>query len=495
MAFVLVVLALSVPIAQATHWGVVVPPDAPQARMFPSAVRWEQQVWVFAGAEQNKSNPTPTNDLHCFDTRSPENWHRVTAEDPPPPLQGQSAIVDDLSIMWVWGGYVNSSGSIENLQDVYHIILEDTKCENGNFGKWFQATPENSVPARTQHSAVYLGGTHGGKDGQMVVFGGRTGGVLPSEADTFFADVLYLDLNTFVWTKVDCSNQPPARFGHRAVMGADGRMWVYGGFRLEGKTQMVSLPDLYCLDTVKRTWTLLQLASSPAPLGFHFATMDAAGRMWIGGGIGHISTGANAKVFFLETTAQQLWWEEVEDFKGSPIGLPLDRVAAAAVIEPNGKMWVVGGFRFNHDSDSLCWLDTALEKPTTATTSGGFWATTTKAIIVTTVATTSTSPGPSPSSGDGKLAWIILLLLALASIVGGLLVLRRRRQALLLEERHDPPQDIFQVRTEVTDGLPVEKWNTPVEHSVNEVNEITEVQVKIEDPEPAKDPKEDEVEE
>lgn len=55
-------------------------------------------------------------------------------------------------------------------------------------------------------------------------------------------------------------------------------------------------------------------------------------------------------------------------------------------------------------------------------------------------------------------------------------------------------QDIFQVRTEVTDGLPVEKWNTPVEHSVNEVNEITEVQVKIEDPEPAKDPKEDEVE-
>ncbi|CAK9095025.1 Leucine-zipper-like transcriptional regulator 1 (LZTR-1) [Durusdinium trenchii] len=305
-------------------------------------------------------------------------------------MAGHSAIVDKSGRMWIFGGSTGSG----LLYDIYHINLADAKCEPGNSGKWTKVSTKNPPAARSSHSAVY----HGGR---MWVFGGWLGGDAPySNEHTLSADVHYLDLEASTWSVVEPHGwKPMARYAHQALMGADGRMWIYGGYNINGTAKegvaMVALDRLYCFDTDKRIWSALTAAgSAPNYLGYPFVAMDAAGRMWMGGGF-ISSTEVNANLFYLDTLSTDLQWKEVEDFKSDVDGPPLNRIGAEAVMEANGNMWIVGGMTELRQQLPLCRLATAVQAPTTATTT--------------------TTPRPDP----GTYIWIILLVVLLCIIILG----------------------------------------------------------------------------
>eukprot|EP00741_Cyanophora_paradoxa_P004747 tig00000828_g4605.t1 len=104
--------------------------------------------------------------------------------------------------------------------------------------EWKQLeTRGEAPPARWRHTANVI------EDKTLVVFGGLSGGKR-------FADVYTLDLETSVWTRIECKGAvPPPRAHHSATL--VGRMlYVFGGYGGQG----VFHGELYVLEIDTWTW-------------------------------------------------------------------------------------------------------------------------------------------------------------------------------------------------------------------------------------------------
>ncbi|CAL1127821.1 unnamed protein product [Cladocopium goreaui] len=303
----------------------------------------------------------------CFDIEK-EQWKQVAPKNSPKGRYGHSAIVTPSGQMWIYGGgIINLETGVDELATelVYIGLKEGATSES-----WSQVQPEKKPKNRLFHTAVYY-------EGFMWIFGGATKANAPD--NTFLNDVHAFDIEAHTWSEISCEGQKPApRQGHSAVIGADGRMWVYGGNALRSGPDGLDafLKELHVLDLNKKSWSKVETAGFlPGFLFHHASVMDAAGRLWLVGGVAAHQQGYSGNAYFLDTTLADDSWHGVPEFNdtANPDAPPLDKMASRAIIESSGKIWVFGGIRWRgHASKkdwSIYWLDSNAPKPTSSTTS------------------------------------------------------------------------------------------------------------------------------
>ncbi|CAL1127842.1 unnamed protein product [Cladocopium goreaui] len=444
MAFLALCIASNFLLSQADNWGGVESTAAQATRFsFSSAVLHLKHAWLFGGVMQDENHQSYHPQLRCFDIEK-EQWKEVAPKNSPKGRYGHSAIVTPSGKMWIYGGGIMD---VETQQDklatelVYIGLKEGATSES-----WSQVQPEKKPKDRVFHTAVYY-------EGFMWIFGGAMKGLASGPDNTFVNDVHAFDIEAHSWSEISCEGQKPApRQAHSAVIGADGRMWVYGGNAMSGgpPTDSAFFKDLHVLDLNKKSWSKVETAGFLPGLLFHHASvMDAAGRLWLVGGVAFGQQQYSGNAYFLDTTLADDSWHGVPEFNdtANPDAPPLDKMASRAIIESSGKIWVFGGMRSQgHASKkdwTIYWLDSNAPKPTSSTTP------TSPTSSTTSTSPTSSTTSTSPSSGDGSKATgggnagvvIIVILLLLALGGGGVFFfVHRRRNLRLLQEVHEPRQ-------------------------------------------------------
>ena len=208
-----------------------------------------------------------------------------------------------VSGQWTWVG----GASVEN--------------DPGAHGAIGVAAPGNTPSARSGSSSWI------DADGRLWLFGGIVRAV--SSSDTGYRNDLWkFDPATGLWawisglvdqpqlstygTKGVASplNVPGSRSGAAAWTGADGNLWLFGGFDGTGWNEPVN--DLWKFDVTTGLWTWVGGTTRPRQLGVYgtkgnagidnvpgarsgaVAWTDPAGTLWLFGGIGYGSSGASS---------------------------------------------------------------------------------------------------------------------------------------------------------------------------------------------------------
>ena len=188
--------------------------------------------------------------------------------------------------------------------------------------EWSKLKPSGTPPSkRYGHQAVITA------DGRMVVFGGYNG--------SFLDDVHELHTGTLSpsWRRIATSGtSPSARDGHSAVLAPDGyTMLVFGGF--DGKNQ---LDDLAALDTKTFEWSHPQLLAPETVSEASEGNACGQGENDDGGGD--------------------------EEFDAAPVAVPAPRYQHAAVACDHG-MLVYGGYLSGGEFADDVWRLTIDEAP------------------------------------------------------------------------------------------------------------------------------------
>lgn len=424
MAFLALCIASNFLLSQADNCGGVESTAAEAARFsFSSAVLHLKHAWFFGGVMEDENHQPYHPQLRCFDIEK-EQWKEVAPKNSPKGRYGHSAIVTPSGKMWIYGGGMMNleTGVDESATELVYIGLK----EGATSESWSQVQPEKKPKDRVFHTAVYY-------EGFMWIFGGAMQARGPD--NTVFNDVHAFDTEANSWSEISCEGQKPApRQAHSAVIGADGRMWVYGGNALTmsgGPPNYDSafFKDLHVLDLNEKRWSKVETAGFLPGLLFHHASvMDAAGRLWLVGGVAFQQRHYSGNAYFLDTTLADDSWHGVPEFNdtANPNAPPLDKMASRAIIESSGKIWVFGGIRSQgHISKkdwSIYWLDSNAPKPTSSTTSA--------------------SPSSGDGSGGGNAGVVIIVILLLLALGGGgvFFFIHRRRNLRLLQEVHEPRQ-------------------------------------------------------
>ncbi|XP_014493373.1 rho GTPase-activating protein gacHH [Vigna radiata var. radiata] len=165
--------------------------EAPEAREGHAAAVIGKRLFVFGGCGRsaNNTNDVYYNDLYILNTET-YTWQRATTSGTPPSPRDSHTCSSWKNKIIVIGG--------EDEQDYYlsdvHVLDTDTLI-------WSKmCTSSQSLPPRAGHCTVSLGNS-------LFVFGGFT------EAQCLYNDLYMLDIETFVWTKVETTpSGPSARF-------------------------------------------------------------------------------------------------------------------------------------------------------------------------------------------------------------------------------------------------------------------------------------------
>ena len=206
--------------------------------------------------------------------------------------------------------------------------------------EWSKHKAAGTPPSkRYGHQAVITA------DNRMVIFGGYNGSFL-SDVHELRVDVASNGTLTPHWRKVDVSGVPPsARDGHSAVLAPDGKtMLVYGGF--DGKTQ---LADLVALDTESYEWSRPRLL--PAAEG----ASEAVGADAPDAGDGDAGSDGHGEAEEEEEEDEEDEEDEEAAEELRAVAVPPPRYLHSAVACASG-MVVYGGYLAGGDFADDLWL-------------------------------------------------------------------------------------------------------------------------------------------
>jgi len=162
-----------------------------------------------------------------------------------------------------------------------------------------------------------------------VVFGGCGS----NDYRTPLSDLHWLDLRSMQWTSPSCSGEaPPARYGHKMIVGSEDQIFVFGGAGSPGGPE-VQPGKLYGFTLSTNTWSVVQVSGTP-PLERAFHTFDLIGK-W-----GFVFAGATS------TSISDLYILDVPNMRWArPLyeGQVNVRAHASAVL--HDKLIVFGGVR------------------------------------------------------------------------------------------------------------------------------------------------------
>ncbi|CAJ1869514.1 unnamed protein product [Sphenostylis stenocarpa] len=184
---------------------------------------------------------------------------------------------------------------------------------------WSKLTTTGEKPGpRDSHSAVLVG--H-----KMIVFGGTNG----------FKKVNHihiLDLVTKEWVRPECKGTPPSpRESHTATLVGDERIVIFGG---SGEGHANYLNDLHILDLRTMSWTSPELKGElPVPRDSH-STLAIGNRLIVYGGDSGDQYHGNVHVLDMAT----MTWSRLT-IQGSPPGVR----AGHAAVNIGTKVYIIGG--------------------------------------------------------------------------------------------------------------------------------------------------------
>ncbi|MEU9083551.1 kelch repeat-containing protein [Streptomyces sp. NPDC048357] len=152
-------------------------------------------------------------------------------------------------------------------------------------GAWSSAGELPGAPRRL-HTATLLA------DGDVLVTGGTSG---PGLSPALTAAAVFHP-KTGAWSETTGMNE--GRWGHAAVLTADDKVLVSGGFAVRSRDSARALASAETYDPVKRTWTPVKPMNDAR--GGHTAVCFKDGRVLVCGGSAPIAPGHEAALAFCE---------------------------------------------------------------------------------------------------------------------------------------------------------------------------------------------------
>ncbi len=193
------------------------------------------------------------------------------------------------------------------------------------------------------------------------------------------------------------SNVPGAREHAVTWLDSSGKLWLFGGYAYDSAGYIGQLNDLWKYDPTTLQWTWVSgsrfhsqagiygtkgtAAPSNVPGARKWAVswLDSSGKLWLFGGLGYYEAGNFGSLNDLwkyDPTTLEWTWVSGSD-TGDQIGtygtkgtadslnVPGGRLGAVSWIDPQGKLWLFGGYGFD-SAGNKGWLNDLWEyDPTT----------------------------------------------------------------------------------------------------------------------------------
>jgi N-acetylneuraminic acid mutarotase len=298
---------------------------------------------------------------------------------------------------WLFGGYGHdSAGYRARLNDLWKydpttnewtwISGEKTANQAGVYGTQGQPAPANVPGARAR--AV----SWSDSSGELWLFGGY--GLDSAGNLAWLNDLWKFDPTTLEWTWAsgnssanqvgsygargipDPANIPGAREDAGTWIDSSGRLWLFGGYGYASVVILGYLNDLWRYDPTTMEWTWVSGMNATGQLGSYgtkgiaspsnvpgsrstaVARMDPQGKLWLFGGFGVDSAGSggflNDLWMFDPTTLEWAWISGGDSVNqpgtygvqgiASTSKLPGTRQWAASWMDPQGDLWLFGGY-------------------------------------------------------------------------------------------------------------------------------------------------------
>ena len=205
----------------------------------------------------------------------------VSGQKPAPRAHHAAALFQDA--MFVFGGTAAADPGVAADRAAFDggaggAKLGDCFAFNTSTAAWAPVNATGPAPAARSHHSF----TAGLGDG-LVLYGGQ------AQSGLFLSDVAILTARTLEWLRPAVLGRGPGpRAGHAAAALA-GRLWVYGGYRMDPASRNIRLvPDgVACLDLASLVWRPASwLPPAPAPRYGHalVASLRPEPRLVLGGG-------------------------------------------------------------------------------------------------------------------------------------------------------------------------------------------------------------------
>jgi N-acetylneuraminic acid mutarotase len=272
--------------------------DKPVPRGGHTAVAAEATIVIFGGHSYGGNGKFfYYNDTYLFDVDTGV-WHNVTCGGELPQARyGHTAVLVG-NRMFIFGG----KGEKGSLRDIYFLdLLQWT---------WVPVSSTSAGPSpRLYHASSLVGRkivVHGGWDGMRRCLD----------------DLWVFDTDAFTWLNPRTAGlSPTPRYGHELKLLDDGRIFLFGGMRIEGEVKGVPeyLGDIRQLHTETMVWSKPRIASEnnffPSARCNHTLTQIDGQMVLFGGwGVGGVQSKAEntrrgaGSIFVFDINACT-WWQ------------------------------------------------------------------------------------------------------------------------------------------------------------------------------------------
>ena len=263
-------------------WTTILGRAAPSARYLTSGSTYKDLFVIFGGQPG-----TVTNDLWLYNT-STKLWMEVPGNPRPAPRCGHATFVVG-DTMYLFGGFAFTVA----YNDVWALDLLAMQWR-------ILSSSGDSVPSpRYGHGLVLV------SESEALLFGGATVVDQPLN-DTWLCTIAN---DTWVWTPLNLTTAPAARFLFSFTLLAQQQVVLYGGWDALSTGTGV-FDDVWVFDVSKSSWRLLLLTSdSYAPQGraLHGAsTQGCSNLIVVGGRVGNQVTGLASNETLMGTMTDEL---------------------------------------------------------------------------------------------------------------------------------------------------------------------------------------------
>ncbi len=403
--------------------GVAAPSNIPGARDL--AVSWTDSIgnlWLFGGEGYDSTGAYgPLNDVWELNptnkewtwvgdssTRNATGVYGTMGTAAPSNVPGGRAgsvhWIDGSGNLWLLGGYgYDSTGTQGYLNDLWELNFQngmwtwmgDSKTANaiGVYGTMGTPAP-NNVPGGRDGSVSWIDGS-----GNLWLLGGN--GYDSTGAYGDLNDLWELNFQKGMWTWMGDSktanaigvygtlgtpapnNVPGGRDGSVSWMDSSGNLWLFGGAGYDSNGSKGYLNDLWEASFVNSTWTWMSGSNTKNAIGIYgtlgtpapnnvpggrygsVSWIDSSGNLWLFGGVGYDSTGANGflnDLWEFNPTNKEWTWVSGSSTVGTNGGqpgvygtlgtpaasnVPGGRAGSVSWIDGSGNFWLLGGLGYD----------------------------------------------------------------------------------------------------------------------------------------------------
>lgn len=223
------------------------------------------------------------------------------------------------------------------------FVYGDFYCYNTTKNEWKLLKCSICPAPRSGHQMVSTS-TDGG---QIWLFGGEFAS--PSQLQFYhYKDLWVYRITKKQWEKINASNAPNARSGHRMVV-TKKKLFVFGGFH-DNNTSYRYFNDLHFFSLENYTWTKVEASGNlPAPRSGCCMIANSEGKILVWGGYSksNVKKEIDRGVTHADMFALTLDKNDLKTYKWTSVKpggkRPPPRSGMSSIIAANGKVYTFGG--------------------------------------------------------------------------------------------------------------------------------------------------------